>query len=89
MTELVTIYSAVMHPGYFAALGMTTAFYDEKKQKFNKDLIVEAVDNAINKYKEKYVALKWDHSRTSYKSLYDFGTSFSEQMANLNLETRR
>lgn len=89
MTELVTIYSAVMHREYFAALGMTSLFYDEKSGTFDKELITAAVDNAINKYKEKYVALKWDHARTSYKSLYDFGTTFSEQMANINLETRR
>jgi len=89
MNELLSIYSAIMHAAYFKDLGMKNTLYDENKETFNKDLITTAIENAIDKYREKYSGLKWDHSRISYKSLYEFGISFSERMANLNLETKR
>jgi hypothetical protein len=47
------------------------------------------VDQALSPFRDKFRKMKWDHGRISYSSLYDFAITFSEQIANLNLETRR
>ena len=88
-TDLVTIYMAVMHADFFAELGMKEKLYNPDTKQFDKDSIETAVDQALSKFKDKFKGMKWDHSRVSYESLYDFGVTFSEHMVNMNLETRR
>jgi hypothetical protein len=88
-TDLITIYMAVMHADYFAELGMKQRLYDPVKKEFNKDAINEACEQAIGKFTDKFKSIKWDAERISYKSLYEFGIDFSEQLSNLNLETKR
>ncbi len=89
LADLCTIYMAVMHAEYFAALGMQQALYDHAKNEFNKQSIRKAIDEAVNRYADKFPNMRWEHGQLSYDSLYAFGTSFTEQMANLNLETKR
>jgi hypothetical protein len=88
-TDLITIYMAVMHSDYFAELGMKQRLYDPAKKEFNKEAIREACEQAIGKFTDKFKSIKWDADRISYKSLYEFGIDFSEQLSNLNLETKR
>jgi hypothetical protein len=88
-TDLITIYVAVMHPEFFTELGMKQAFYNRETKKFNQELVQAAVDQAIGKFKDKFKNLRWDHKRINYDTLYDFGITYSEQVANLNLETKR
>ncbi|HRO42215.1 MAG TPA: hypothetical protein PL009_05240 [Flavipsychrobacter sp.] len=88
-TDLITIYMAVMHADFFAELGMKEKLYDAEKKQFASDLITGATDYAIEKYKDKFRNMKWDHSQISFSNLYEFGIDFSEQLSNLNLETKR
>ncbi|MBA3827863.1 MAG: hypothetical protein H0X33_02910 [Taibaiella sp.] len=89
LANLTLVYMAVMHADYFKDLGMKTPLYVTEIKEFDKSIIDEAVHKSIASYKDKYAGMNWDNTRTSYQSLYEFGTSFSEQMANLNLETKR
>lgn len=87
--DLSIIYMAVMHSHFFSELGMKQQLYNPADKSFNKDAIAAAATEAVNRYKDKYTHIGWDSGRTSYNSLYEFGISFSEQIANLNLETKR
>lgn len=89
LADLATIYMAVMHAEYFMALGMQQPLFDPAKSEFNKQAIRKATDEAVNRYTDKFPNLRWDHNLVAYDNLYAFGTSFTEQMANLNLETKR
>jgi len=89
LTALTTIYMMVLQADYFAELGMEHRLYNKETKEFDKDKIKQAVDAAMAPYKDKYASMKWDHGKIKYDSLYDFGISFSEQMANMNLETKR
>ena len=89
LTALTTIYMMVMQADYFAELGMEHTLYNKDTKEFDKEKIKQSVDAAMAPYKDKYASMKWDHSKIKYDSLYDFGISFSEQMANMNLETKR
>lgn len=88
-TDLITIYMAVMHPEFFKALGMATSFYNPENKQLNRKEIEEAVSLALSRFQEKFKNMKWDNEAISYKDIGEFGQSFSEQIANLNLETKR
>lgn len=89
LTDLTTIYMAVMHAGFFIDMGMQQPLFNPTTGEFNKDAIRRAINEALERYADKFPEMKWDHNRLSFSSLYDFGVSFTEQMANLNLETKR
>lgn len=89
LTDLTTIYLAVVHADYFEALGMKEKLYDNEKKTFNEEAIKAAIDEAIDRFRDKYKEMNWNHDKVSYTNLFEFGTSFSEQMSRLNLETRR
>lgn len=87
--DLTIIYMAVLNANFFKDLGLKEPFYRQETNEFNQLKIEAAVDNALATFKEKYKKLKWDHGRINYDSIFDFATSFSEQIAGLNLETKR
>lgn len=89
VSELTTVFMAVLHSEYFQLCGMKAKLYDEKEQKFDKQTIEDAVDSILSRYREKFRSLKWDYGRMRYDSLYEFALSFSELVSNLNLETKR
>jgi hypothetical protein len=79
----------VLHAEYFKELGMKEPLYDPEKNEFSTKLIEHAVESVTAKHNEKFPGLKWNNSRIKYDSLYEFAVSFSEQMANLNLDSKR
>ena len=89
ITELATIYLAVLHADFFKDLGMTPAFINMATGQLDPALITLAVDEVMKKWADKYTNLKWEHGRISYSSISDFARSFPEQVAALNLEIRR
>lgn len=89
LTSLATIYYAVMQSAYFKALGLAHPFYEPADQHFNQPLLERAVDEALDRFKDKYPHLNWQHDKIQYDTLYNFGISFTEQMAQLNLELKR
>ena len=88
MTDLTLIYMAVLHPDYFEEMGMKPLFCDKNKQ-LNKSAIERATKDALSRYKDKYKNMNWNAAAVNYSSLYDFLVSFSDQMAHLNMDTKR
>lgn len=89
LTDLTTIYMAVLHVDYFRDLGMHPLFANPDTQVPDKALIIHAIDNAIARWPDKYASLRWDHGKVAYTTLWDFAHSFSEQLVSLNLEVKR
>lgn len=89
LTELTSVFMAVLHSDYFAEAGLPVALYIPADKKFNKEAIEEIVDDILKRYKDRFRGLKWDFSRMKYTDLYEFAISFSEQIASMNLETKR
>ncbi len=89
LKDLSTIFMAVLHPAFFKALGLKESFYDEESKQLNKPAIERAVSNAVNHFPDKYKSLHWDAGRVNYESLFTFLTSFSDQMAHLNLDLKK
>lgn len=89
LADLTTIFMSVLHADFFTELGMQEPFYNAEKNQFRREAIARATDEALNRFRDKYSQMVWEHSRVSYHSLYDFSATFSEQAVNLNLETKR
>lgn len=89
LSDLTTIYLAVIHADYFAELGAKRKLYDAATATFERDAITRLVDEAIAKVKDKYTAIQWEHSRINWGSLHEFAVSFSDQMVNLKLDVKR
>jgi len=67
LTDLATIYMAVMYSEYFSSLGMQQSLYDPANGQFNKEGIRRAIDEALNRYADKFPNMKWDHNQVSYE----------------------
>ncbi len=89
LTELATIYMAVVHAPFFRELGMSPGFLHQETGKPHQKLLIAAIDHALGRWKEKYTALHWDHGKVNYNSVWDFAYTFSEQYGSLDLELRR
>ncbi|MES2701085.1 MAG: hypothetical protein V4649_00510 [Bacteroidota bacterium] len=89
LTELTSVFMAVLHTDFFAECGLPAPLYEPIEKKFNKEAIEETVDDILKRYKDKFKGMKWDFARMKYDNLYEFAISFSEQMASMNLETKR
>jgi hypothetical protein len=89
ITDLITIYMSIVHADFFKELGMTEWLYDTERERFNKEAIQRVAHDAINRFQDKYTEMKWNNERINFNSLYEFGISFSDQITNLNLKTRR
>jgi hypothetical protein len=89
LTELTSVFMAVLHPDFFTEAGLPVALYSPADKKFNKEMIEETVDDILKRYKDRFKGLKWDFSRMKYDGLYEFAISFSELIAGMNLETKR
>lgn len=88
VSQLSTLFLGVLHPGFFRELGQDPDLLKENGQPDPRKII--AATNAIlNQWADKYPQLYWDHSRIVFDSMWDFARTFTEQVANLNLEIRR
>lgn len=89
LTELYHIYMMVMHAAYFEAVGGPKKIYDPATNQFNKGWIQQRILQITGKHREKFPYLNFDAGKLRFDSLYNFGISFSEQMAELNLDPRK
>jgi hypothetical protein len=89
LTELITIYMAVMHVDFFRDLGMKELFCDPDNGALNRERITAAINATLARWPEKYPDLHWDNNKISYSNIRDFALSFSNQIAGLNLEIKK
>lgn len=88
-TELVTIFTAIQHPDYFMACGMSKPLYNTAIKELDKVAVIAAIDQVIARHTSLYRALVWNHDLVSYNSLHEFSMTFSAQLAGLDLEIKQ
>jgi len=89
LTELSLIYMAVVHADFFKDLGLLTPLVNESNGLPDQERIIQAINETITKWQEKFVALQWDHSKINYSTVWDFARSFSDHLQSVNLEVKR
>ena len=89
LTEFYHLYMMVMHADYFEAIGEQKKIYEKSNNQFNKSFIQQRIIQITGRHREKFPYLSFDQSKLRFDSLYNFGISYSEQMAEMNLDPRK
>ncbi len=89
LTELYHLYMTVLHADYFEAVGAQKKIYEATTNQFNKSWIQQRILQIVGRHREKFPYLAFDAAKLRFDSLYNFGVSFSEQLAAVNLDPRK
>lgn len=83
VSNLTLILCAVLHPRYFADLGLKEAFCDPDTGKPAAELIKATVRTLIAAEKDTFPALALDLSKVNFSDRYSFAHSYAAQLAQL------
>lgn len=83
VSNLTLILCAVLHPRYFADLGLKQAFFDPETNKLDQDLIKATVRALIASGKEAFPNLALDLSQVNFNDRFIFGKTYAAQLAQL------
>jgi hypothetical protein len=89
ITDFYHLYMMILHAGYFAELGWTKKLYRAEDNQFDKSAIQQRILQLLAAHKEKFPYLQMDVAKLKYDNLYQFGISYSEQIANFNLDPKK
>lgn len=88
VTELFHLFMMINYPEFFSALGLSGELYRHETKEYGKEKIVSSIAAIIERWKEKYPALKFDTEKLKYDNPVAFNQSFTTEVEHLNLETR-
>jgi hypothetical protein len=88
VTQLFQLFMMVNYPDYFEALGFPVNYYNKQTNEFNKEAIIQAVENIQTTWRKKYPQLKMKTDKIKYDNKMVFNQSFTTEVEFLNLETK-
>jgi hypothetical protein len=86
LSELFRLFMQINYGQYFQALGFVENLYDEEKKEFDKDEIIDDINNIVNFWKVKYPRLSFDVETLRFDSKLSFNYSFTRELLNLKFE---
>lgn len=89
VTAFFHLYMMIVHADFFAELGWTKKLYRAEDNQFDKGAIQQRILQLVAAHKEKFPYLQFDPARLKFDNLYQFGISYSEQIANFNLDSKK
>lgn len=89
ITQLSTLFLAVLHSDFFRDLGHDPDLLRPETGNPDPRRVIASINAILSRWSDKYPRLYWDQSRIVFDSMWDFARTFTEQLANLNLEIRR
>jgi hypothetical protein len=89
VTEFYHLYMMIVHADFFSELGWTKKLYNPANNQFDKGAIQQRILQILSANREKFPYLVMDASKLKYDNLYHFGISYSDQIANFNLEAKK
>ncbi|MDB5197137.1 MAG: hypothetical protein JWP88_1508 [Flaviaesturariibacter sp.] len=88
ITELFQLFMMINYPDYFRELGFKTAYYNIETQEFNKEAILQAIEDIQAAWRSKYPELKMREDKLKFESMMAFNLSFTSEVEFLNLDTK-
>ena len=88
ITEYYHLLMMVNYPDYFADLGFLPRLYDPVKTSFEKNEIIDRINQIGARWKEKYPLMQIRTSNVQFDSLVGFNLSFTTELETLNMEPR-
>lgn len=87
LSEMFLILMKVNYAGYFAALGFTENYYDEKN-KFNDKAIIEKIISIQEQWRKKYPMPAFNTNYLRFDNLLNFNHSFTAELELLNFDNK-
>ncbi len=88
LTEFFQLFMMINYPEFFKELGFKKNYFNSEKKEFNKEAILQAIENIQQDWAPKYPALKMKTDKLKFNNLVSFNQSFSTEIEFLNVETR-
>ncbi len=85
VSDLTLLLCAVLHPHYFADLGLKQAFFDTETNKLASGLIKATVRALVASAKEAFPNLSFDLSKVDFSDRYSFCNTFAAQLAQMTM----
>ena len=83
--DLTLIQQAVLHPHFFADLGLGVTFYEEKHDKVNAEAVARSVGAALQEWKAVFPHADIDFSKIAFTSRAEFAGTFAAQLSIIQL----
>jgi len=80
------LFMQINYGEYFGKLGFAEEFYNEERKEFDKDEIVDEINNIIEFWRLKYPRLDFDTEALKFESKLNFNYSFTRELTNLKFE---
>ena len=88
VTELFLLFMMVNYQEFFKELGYNLNFYNKETKEFNKEVIIQTINEITEAWKSKYPELKFATDKLKFDSMMTFNQSFTTEVEFLNLETK-
>ncbi|MCU7550998.1 YbjN domain-containing protein [Chitinophagaceae bacterium LB-8] len=88
ITDLFHLFMMINYPDFFAELGYKKQYYDKEKNEFDKDAIIETINEIQGAWQEKYPEMKFKTDKLKFDDLVSFNQSFTNEIEALNMETK-
>ena len=87
ISEFFQVFMQVNYPDYFKMLGFTETLFSPEANRFKIEEIEHKIREIEKQWKSKYLRLSFHVSKLKYDSLLNFNMSFTNSLADLDLET--
>jgi hypothetical protein len=77
----------VNYPTFFEELGFKTGYFNPETGEYNKEAIIQAIENIEAAWRTKYPDLKMRTEKLVFDNVLEFNQSFTNEVEALNLET--
>lgn len=86
LSDLFRLFMQVNHGDYFAALGITSRYYDAASNEFEDDTIRQRIEDIVTVWKQKFNKLDFKVNNLRFDSLVNFNTTFTSEITSLNFD---
>jgi len=88
LSQLFQLFMQVNYPDYFTSLGFEQIYYDDSKNKFNSEAIIETIEDIQNAWKKKHPLLDFKIQNLKFDNKVNFNHSFTNELQNLNFDAK-
>jgi hypothetical protein len=86
LSELFKLFMQINYGDYFKALGFRTQYFDEQKNQFHEQAVIDRIDSIIYYWKPKYSSLHFKTKKLKFDTLLSFNQSFLQETCELIFE---
>ena len=88
LSQLFQLFMQVNYPDYFTSLGFGPVYYDDSKNKFDSEAIIEVIQDIQNAWKKKYPLLDFKTQNLKFDNKVNFNSSYANELQGLNFEAK-